>query len=85
MASRRRKIEREIAKAADPVIKAQLRMLLDGRGHRHERMIRRIEETLGSWTREELARMPAGAWLAVILMVIAVLMLVVFLFLESGV
>ncbi|MHC4354039.1 MAG: hypothetical protein ACYS0H_15125 [Planctomycetota bacterium] len=85
MTSRRKEIEREIAKTTDPVIRAQLQNLLDKKGQRHERMIGRVEEALGSWTRDELARMPARAWLVLILIVIAVLMLIVFLILESGV
>ena len=85
MASRRKEIEREIVKTTDPVIRAQLQNLLDKKGQRHEKMTRRVEEALGSWTRDELARMPAGAWLVLILIVVVLIMLIVFLILESGV
>ena len=85
MASRRKQIEREMAKTGDPVIRMQLQSLLDKRGQQHEKMTRRVEEALGGWTRDAIARMPAGAWLALILMIVLLVMLVVFLIAESGV
>lgn len=85
MTSRKKELEREIAKTRDPVIRSQLQNLLDRKGQRQERLIRRIEEALTTWTRRELAHLPAGTPLVLILIVVALIMLIVFLILESGV
>ena len=85
MANRRKELEREIAKTGDPVIRAQLQNLLDKKGHRKEKIIRSLEEALGSWTRRKLAHLPAGTPLVLILIVVVLIMLIVFLILESGV
>ncbi len=84
MTSRRKELEREIAKTGDPVIRAQLQNLLDKKGQQKEKMIRRVEGVIDSWTREKLSRMPPVAWLALILIIIAVIMLIVFVIAESG-
>lgn len=84
MASRRKELEREIAKTEDPVIRMQLRNLLKKRGQRQEKIIRRIEEALDSSMRQELGRLPAGAPLVLILIALTIIMLVIFLIMESG-
>lgn len=84
MTSKRKELEREIAKIEDPVIRMQLVNLLDKKGQQQERMIRRVEEALVSSMGQKLARLPAGTPLALMLMVLAIIMLVILLILESG-
>lgn len=85
MTSRKKELEQEIAKTTDPAIRAQLQSLLDKKGQKPERMLKRIEGALDTWTRQGLDRLPAGTPLVVILIAIAVIMLIVFLILESRV
>ncbi len=84
MTSRRKELEREIARTEDPVIRMQLRNLLKKKEQRQGKIIRRIEETLDSSMRQELGRLPAGAPLVLILIALAIIMLVIFLIMESG-
>ena len=83
MASRRKELEREIAKTGDPVIRAQLQNLLKKKGQRQGGLLRRVEGALDTWTRQELAHLPAGTPLVFILIVLALIMLIVFLILEG--
>jgi len=62
----------------------QLRNLLEKKEQRQGKIIRRIEETLDSSMRQELGRLPAGAPLVLILIALAIIMLVIFLIMESG-
>ncbi len=83
MTSRRKQLEREIARTDDPVMQMQLRELLNKEGQRQDRRLRRAEEALDSLLRQAIDRMPDGALLVLIFMVITIILLIVFLLLES--
>lgn len=84
MTSKRKELEREIARVEDPVIRMQLMNLLNRKGQQQEKMIRRVEEALVSSMGQKLARWPAGTPLVLVLMVLAIIMLVILLIFDSG-
>jgi len=84
MTSRRKEIEREIARTEDPVIRMQLRELLNKSGQQQETIIRRVEEALVSLSRQATGRLPERAPLVLLLIVITIILLIVFLILEGG-
>ena len=85
MTSRRKQLEREIARTDDPVIRMQLRQLLTKKGRRNENMIVRIDEALDSLLRQAIDRLPDKAPLVMIVIVITLILFIIFLVLESGV
>lgn len=85
MTSRRKQLEREIARTNDPAIRMQLRQLLTKKGRRHENMIVRIDEALDSLLRQAIDRLPDKAPLVMIVIVITLILFIIFLVLESGV
>ncbi len=84
MTSRRKQLEQEIAKTDNPVVRMQLRELLDNKGQRQEKVIRRIEEALDSLLRRAIGRLPDQAPLVLVVLVIIVILFVIFMILESG-
>ena len=84
MTSRRKKLEREIARTEDPVIRMQLRGLLNKSGQQQEKIIRRIEEALVSLSHKATGRLPERAPLVLLFIVITIILLIIFLILEVG-
>ena len=84
MTSRRKKLEREIARTEDPVIRMQLRELLTKKGQQKEKIIRRVEEALVSLSHQATGRLPERAPLVLLFIVITIILLIIFLILESG-
>ena len=84
MTSRRKQLEREIAKTDDPVIRMQLRELLTKKGQQQEKLIRRIEEALDSLLRQAIDRLPGQAPFVLIIIVITIILFIIFVVLESG-
>jgi len=82
--SRRKQLEREIAKTDDPVIRMQLREPLTKKGQRQEKLIRRIEEALDSLLRQAIGRLHDQAPFVLIVIVITIILFIVFMVLESG-
>lgn len=83
MTSRRKQLEREIARSDDPVIQMQLRELLNKEAKRQDKRIRRAEEALDSLLRQAIDRMPDGALLVLIFLVITIILFIIFLLLEG--
>ena len=85
MTSRRKQLEREIARTKDPVIRMQLRELLASEERQQEEKgIRRIEENLDSLLRNAIARLPGQALLVLVVLVITLILFIIFLIAESG-
>ena len=85
MASRRKQLEREIARTEDPVIQMQLRELLASEERQQEgNGIRRIEESLDSLLRNAINRLPGQALLVLVILVITLILFIIFLIAESG-
>lgn len=83
MASRKKKLRQQMAKTNNPAIKMQLQELLDKKSHRQSGLIRKMEEALNSFPRRMLERLPDGAERVLIYILITIVLLVVFIVLES--
>jgi hypothetical protein len=85
MASRRKQLEREIARTEDPVMQMQLRELLASEERQQEENgLRRIEENLDSLLRNAIGRLPGQALLVLVVLVITLILFIIFLIAESG-
>jgi hypothetical protein len=85
MASRRKQLEREIARTEDPVMQMQLRELLASEERQQEENgLRRIEESLDSLLRHAIGRLPGQALLVLVVLVITLILFIIFLIAESG-
>ena len=62
----------------------QLRELLTKKGQQKEKIIRRVEEALVSLSHQATGRLPERAPLVLLFIVITIILLIIFLILESG-
>jgi hypothetical protein len=83
MASRKKKLRQQMAKTSNPAIKMQMEELLHKKSHRQSGPIRRMEEALDSLPCRILERLPDGAERVLIYILITIVLLVVFIVLES--
>jgi len=83
MASRRKKLREQMAKTNNPAIRMQLQELLDKKSHGQSRGIRRVEDALDSLSREAIDRLPDGAARVLVYVLVTIVLLVIFIVLES--
>jgi len=83
MASRRKKLRREMAKTNNPAIRMQLQELLDKKSQGQSRGIRRVEDALDSLLRQAIDRLPDGAARVLMYVLVTIILLVIFILLES--
>ncbi|TKJ36471.1 MAG: hypothetical protein CEE38_11700 [Planctomycetes bacterium B3_Pla] len=83
MTSKKKQIEREIARAQDPVIRMQLRALLNKKGRPKEKTIRKVENALDSLLRQSISGLPDRALLVLIFILVTIIMLIIFVILEG--
>jgi len=83
MASRRKKLREQIAKTNNPAIRMQLQELLDHKSHGQIKGIRRVEDALDSLSREAIDRLPDGAARVLLYILVTIVLLVIFVVLES--
>ncbi len=83
MASRKKKLRQQMAKTNNPAIRMQLQELLDKKSQRQNSMIRRLEDALDSLSREAIERLPDGAARVLVYIIVTIVLLVVFIVLES--
>ena len=83
MTSRKKQIEREIARTQDPVIRMQLRALLSKKGRPKEKAIRKAENALDSLLRQSISGLPDRALLVLIFILVTIIMLIIFVILEG--
>ena len=83
MTGRKKKIEREIDRTQDPVIKMQLRALLNKKGRPKEKTIRKVENVLDSLLRQSISGMPDRTLLVLIFIFVTIIMLIIFVILEG--
>jgi hypothetical protein len=82
MTSRRRQLKEQITKTQDPVIRMQLQELLNKKGHRHYKGIRKVEEVLDSVSRQAINKLPASALRVLMLILITIILFIIFMVLE---
>jgi len=82
MASRRRQLKEQIAKTQNPVIRMQLKELLDKRGQQHNKGIRKVEDALDSSLRRAMNKLPDSAPRVFMLVLITILLFIIFMILE---
>ncbi len=83
MASRKKKLRQQMAKTKNPAIRMQLQELLDKKSHWKTNPVKRVEETLDSLSREAIERLPDGAARILVYILVTIVLLVVFIVLES--
>ncbi|MFH1716391.1 MAG: hypothetical protein ABIF19_03500 [Planctomycetota bacterium] len=83
MASRRKKLRQEMAKTNNPAIRMQLQELLDKKSQGQSRGIRRAEDALDSLLRQAIDRLPDGAARVLMYVLVTIILLVIFIVLES--
>jgi len=84
MASRRSQIKQQIARTEDPVIRMQLQELLDGKRQRRNKGIRKIEEIFDSVSRHAVNKLSSSALRVLMLIFITIILLIIYMVLESG-
>ena len=82
MASRRRQLKEQITRTQDPVIRMQLQELLNKKGQRHNKGIRKVEEVLDSVLRQAINKLPASALRVLMLVLITIILFIIFMVLE---
>jgi len=82
MASRRRQLKEQIAKTQNPVIRMQLKELLDKRGQQHNKGIRKVEDVLNSSLRWAMNKLPDSAPRVFMLLLVTILLFIIFMILE---
>ena len=82
MASRRKQLKEQIAKTHNPVIRMQLQELLNKKGQRHNKGIRRVEDALDSVLRQAINKLPASALRVLMLVLITIILFIIFMVLE---
>ena len=82
MASRRKQIKEQIARTKDPVIRMQLEQLLNKKGQRRKKGIKRVEDALDSVLRRVINKLPASAPRVLMLVLITVILFIIFMILE---
>jgi len=83
MASRREKLREQITKTKNPAIRMQLQELLDHKSHGQSKGIKRVEDALDSLSREAIDRLPDGAARVLLYILVTIVLLVIFVVLES--
>ena len=83
MASRRKKLREQMAKTDNPAIRMQLQELLENKSHGQSKGIRRLEGALDSLSREAIDRLPDGAARVLVYILVTIVLLVIFIVLES--
>lgn len=84
MTSRRSQLKQQITRTQDPVIRMQLEQLLNKKGIRHYKGIRKIEEPIDSVLRQMINRLPASTLRVLILILATIILFIIFIMLESG-
>jgi len=82
MASRRKQLKEQIARTEDPVIRMQLQALLNKKGQRHTKGIKRVEDALDSVLRRVINKLPASAPRVLMLILITIILFITFMVLE---
>jgi len=82
MASRRKQLKEQITRTQDPVIRMQLQELLNKKGQRHNKGIRKVEEVLDSVLRQAINKLPASALRVLMLVLITIILFIIFMVLE---
>ena len=82
MASRRKQLKEQITRTQDPVIRMQLQELLNKKGQRHNKGIRKVEEVLDSVLRQAIDKLPASALRILMLVLITIILFIIFMVLE---
>ena len=85
MASRRSQLKEQITKTQDPVIRMQLQELLNKKGQRHNKGIKKVEEVLDSVSRRAIDKLPASALRVLMLVLITIILFIIFMALECRV
>ena len=84
MASRRKQLKEQITRTQDPVIRMQLQELLNKKGQRHNKGIRKVEEVLDSVLRQAINKLPASALRVLMLVLITIILFIIFMVLECS-
>ncbi|HCO96400.1 MAG TPA: hypothetical protein DIU00_21085 [Phycisphaerales bacterium] len=82
MASRRRQLKEQIARTENPAIRMQLQGLLDKKGQKHKKGIKRVENVLDSLLRRVINRLPASASRVLMLILVTIILFIIFMVLE---
>ena len=82
MASRRRQLKEQITRTQDPLIRMQLQELLNKKGQRHKKGIKRVEDALDSVLRRAINKLPASAPRVLMLVLVTIILLIIFMVLE---
>lgn len=82
MASRRRQIKEQITRTQDPVIRMQLQELLNKKGQRRNKGIKKVEEVFDSVSRHIFNKLPASAPRVLMLVLITIILFILFMVLE---
>ena len=82
MASRRKQLKEQITRTQDPVIRMQLQELLNKKGQRHNKGIRKVEEVLDSVLRQTINKLPSSALRVLMLVLITIILFIIFMVLE---
>jgi len=83
MTSRRSQLKEQITKTKDPLIRMQLQELLNKKGQRRNKGIRKIEESLDSVLRQTINKLPPSALRVLMLVLITIILFIIFIILES--
>jgi len=83
MASRRKKLREQMAKTDNPAIRMQLQELLEHKSNGQSKGIKRVEDALDSLSREAIDRLPDGAARVLVYILVTIVLLVIFIVLES--
>ena len=84
MASRRKQLKEQITRTQDPVIRMQLQELLNKKGQRHNKGIKRFEDVLDSVLRQAINKLPASALRVLMLVLITIILFIIFMVLECS-
>ena len=84
MASRRSQIKEQITRTQDPVIRMQLQELLNKKGQRRNKGIRRVEDIFDSVTRQAINKLPSSALRVIMLVLITIILFIIFMVLECS-
>ena len=82
MASRKKQIKEQIAKTTNPVIRMQLKELLNKKGQQHKKGIERVEDALDSVLRRVINKLPASAPRVFMFVLVTIILFIIFMILE---
>lgn len=85
MSSRRRQLKEQIARTQNPVIRMQLKELLNKRGQQHNKGLRKVEDALDSSLRRKMNKLPDSAPRVLMLVLVTIILFIIFMILECRV